>query len=510
MENSVEVISTPPPNNKGKLAVAYSYMPISNQMSPFFAPDDYDKMGTYDVKEFQKTIESCRYFYRKDPIASTVVNKMIDIAINDLHFDKGQLSDNEFRIFIGLKNDLLAFSEQIGLEYLVTGLVVPEINYARININDKPEYKVKKKNSLYLPESMWIRDPQTIIINYSFLLNRPSYYVEVPEEMVQFIMNEGRYPDGTKDIALYEELKALYPDFVLKIRNGERKLLLEQDHIILRRRPLTDSQYPTPYLYSSLEAFKHKRNLRRMDYAIASRVISAILHTKVGNDEYPVTEEEAGAENSQFAAIRDQFYQRDNKNVERIFNLITNHTVSMEWVTPDVNALLNERKYAEINQDIFFGLGFPKILTTGETERSGASDPEFASLSPVKSMEAMRSQILIILRDIIKNVAEGNDLKDVPEVRFAPINLHSFKQFVEGMTALYDSGNLSRTSFSAAFGYNWEEEIKQKSEENDLLQELEVEEFAPQPFSPQPNMNQQQPQNQENKDNNNTQDENEG
>jgi len=465
-------------------ASSYSFMPYNTYSDGYWGPDDYDKMDAPNLKEYRKVVKQCRFFYRKDPIASTVVNKTIDIGISSLIFDKGNLTDNEFKIFIGLKPDLESYSRELALEYLLSGLVVPEISYARINTSNLSEYKVKKKSYLYLPESMWIRNAETIDINYSFIMGKPSYYIEVPDEMVFFIMNNGKYPDGTKDEALYAELLKLYPDFVAKVKSGQKKILIEDDKLITRRKVLTDSQYPTPYLYASLEAFKHKRNLRRMDYAIAARVISAILHTKVGNDEYPVTEDD----DTVFENIKNQFYYRDKKNVERIFHFITNHTVEMEWVTPDVSALLSEKKYAEINQDIFFGLGFPRILTTGETERSSSSDPEFASLSPVKTMEAMQKDVLPIIKDIVKNVSDGNNLRDVPDVRFAPINLQAFRQFVEGMTTLYESGNLSRTSFAGAFGYNLEEEMKQKAVENELMEQLEIEEFAPQPFSPQPNV----------------------
>lgn len=175
------------------------------------------------------------------------------------------------------------------------------------------------------------------------------------------------------------------------------------------------------------------------------------------------------------------------RNLERIFQLFANHTVKISWVFPDVEALLNDAKYREVNQDIFFGLGFPRILTTGETERTQTSDPELAAISPVKTLKNMQNKILFIIKGIVKEVAKLNGLKSLPLIRFDNINLYSFRNFVEGMQALYDTGNISRTSYDAAFGFEWEEEIKQKAREADTITELGVEEFAKKPYSNQPN-----------------------
>ena len=234
-----------------------------------------------------------------------------------------------------------------------------------------------------------------------------------------------------------------------------------------------------------------------MDYSVAARVITAIQQIKIGDKDFPLTEDD---EDRLEAVRRQMLWRGSNKDIDRIFQLFTDHTVQIEWIFPDVTALLSERKYADVNQDIFFSLGFPKILTTGETERSASSDPEFASISPVKTMENMRNKLLKVIKGIVNDVSKANGLSDIPEVRFDTIDLHSFRNFVEGMTKLYDTGNISRTSFAKVFGFTWDEEVKMKKEENAIMEELGVEQFAPQPFSPQPNS----PQDNTPKDNTNT------
>ena len=454
-----------------------------------------DKMEVLDLDTFEELVNACRFFYRYDSLVSTVVDKMTEIGINSIEFDKSQLTENEKKVMDNLVPKLKEFGEEMSLEYLISGLVVPEIKYAPVSRKELQEWKIKRYDTLTLPVYMWLRDPTTIKINDSLGITEPSYFYKIPEDLVYFIQNEGKYKDGTKDYELYRELLAYYPEFVEAVRENERYILLEND-LIIRRNVITDSPYPTPYLTPVLEPLKHKRNLRRMDYSIASRVITAIQLFRLGSDDFPVTEDQEET----FEDLRQQMYHRysTNDDIEKVFQLFANHTLQIDWIMPPVEALLDETKYKEVNDDIIFGLGFPRILITGETSRSGTSNSEYATMSPVRTMENIREKILTVLRDIIYNVWEKNNFRtEVPSIKFEPINLVSFRDLMEGLTNLYDSGNLSRTHHAKAFGYDLDEEFRLKEDENKAMKEMGLDEFAPKPFSPLPGGNQQQPQNQE-------------
>ena len=458
---------------------SFYYYPSS---SDSWSPEEVDKLEIRGLKEFKKAVNDCRFFYERDPIASTVINKTVEIGMTELIFDKGTLSENEFRVFLGLKDYLQEFAEECGLEFLLSGLVVPEVSYTSVGKDVLNDMGVKKYTSLTLPTNAFLRDPTTIKINATFM-GKPSYYVIVPDDMVYFILNRGTYPDGTKDIRKYEELKVEFPEFIAAVERGEKEILLDND-LIVTRKVTTKSPYPIPYLFSGLEALKHKRNIRRMDYSIAARVISAIQLFRLGNDEFPVTEEDTTA----FTSLKEQMLWRDSKgkDIERIFQLFANHTLQIDWVAPDTSALLDDKKYLQVNQDIFFSLGFPRILTTGETERTQTSDPEFATLSPEKTMEFMQRKILKIIKGIVKEVATKNAFKTTPEVRFTNINLKAFANFLEGMRMLYDTGNISRTTLDKTFGLNFEEELKLREEEAKMLKDAGLEAFEAQPFTKAP------------------------
>ena len=467
-----------------KLAKAESYMTNYSNMPVNWSPDDIDKLEIQGLDDYKKVTNDCRFFYRREPIASTVINKMVDIAINDIIFEKNGLSDNEFRVFTGMKPKLLDFMESCALEYLVTGMVVPEIKYENVGKEFLNELEVKKYSTLELPTSMWLRDPSTIEIRSSQVLDEPSYFVKLPDEVVTFIRNEGKYSTGIEDKELYKKIRVLYPEFVRQVQAGNKEVLIENDKLIVRRKVITGSQYPLPFLYPAMESLKHKRNLRRMDYSIAARVIAAILLVKLGNDLYPVVE----GDEKVFSFIRDQLAYRgsSNRDIERVFTLFANHTLTMEWITPNVEVLLNADKYSEINQEIFYALGFPHILTVGETTRTQVSDANIATLSPVKTMNKMREELLPILKNIVFNISDRNSFKAVPLTRFEQINLMTVTDFVELTRFLYDTSNISRETLDNAFGYVFDEEVKKRADDEKLVVELGIPEFAPTPFSPQP------------------------
>lgn len=442
-------------------------------------------MKSVTSTDFYNLVTKCRFYYKKDPLTSTTINKLIEIGINDLRFSKNGLSDNEFRVFTGIKQDLLGFAEAMALEYLISGLVIPEIKYGSKSKEDIKKLGVKKYETLTLPESMWVRDPTTIEVNSVFAPDRPSYFVIIPDKLVSFILMEGKYSDGTEDKQLYSWLKTYYPEFVNTVKEGNKKVLLDND-LIIRRKVLSDSPYPIPYLNAAIDILEHKRNLRKADFSVAVKVLSSILHVKVGSDEFPMTESEE--DSVRLLALQEQltWRNRSTMEVDNIFQLFTDHTVEMKWVFPDVTILLNDTKYGEVNQEIIFSLGFPRILISGESEKSNTSDPEMASIAPINTMNNFRSKILEVIKDVVYNVATRNNFSSIPGVAFAPINLHSFQNFITALGGLFDKGGISRTSMDEIFGYNFDDELEKRKAEQKKLVAAGVPEFAPAPFSREP------------------------
>ena len=436
----------------------------------------------YEQRHYLADVKMVRFFYRTEPIVSTVVNKLVEIGVNELVFSKNGLSDNEFRIFNAIKPQLLNFAEVMAQEFLLSGLVVPEFTFKSVDKDYLTSYGIKKKTTMQIPDSMWVRDPKTIIIKSSVLTDQPIYFLKIPKEFIEFIINKGKYSDGTEDTELYNALKKEYPEMVAAVLDGKTEIKLENDNVI-RRKYLSDNPYPIPYVAPSLEALQHKRKLRRMDYSIVDKVISAIMHIKIGSDDFPVTD--APEDQEYVDDIKSQLEMRSNSQLEleRIFQLITNHVVDINWVFPDTSTLLDEKKYEDINQEILFGLGFPRILITGESQRTGTSDPEMALIAPIRTMENFRKKLIEIVRIVCKRVSELNGFNSTPTVYFKEINMHKFSDFINGLVKLYEVSALSRTDLTEVYGYDFYDQLDKITAERDELKKRGLPEVGLTPFS---------------------------
>jgi len=463
-----------------------------NTENPWTAVDK-DLSETIDYEYFTEMIQLIRFFYRTEPIVSTVVNKLVEIGTNDLIISKNRMSDNEHRAFLFIKNDLLQFSAQMAQEYLLSGLVAPEVGFGKIDGKVLLANGIKKMSNLIVPKSMYVRDPVTIKIYPSIIADKPSYFVKIPENMVEFIKGKGEYSDGKKNEELFKLIQSYYPEFVAAVLKGETEVLL--DTYVLRRKYMTDNPYPVPYISSVLDALQHKRKMRRMDYSLMDKIISAILHVKVGTDEFPVTESEEDETFISTLKAQLNFRRRTNADVEKLFQLLTSHVVNLEWIFPNSEILLNNAKYDDINLEILFGLGFPQSLITGESSRSGTSDVEMSLVSPIKTMESFRLEIIPILQNICYDMAEKNGMKNAPLVSFAPINLHKFSDFLAALTQLYSVSSLSRTSFAKYLGQDFAAEVDILEEEVQLLESKNLPMFGEAPFSRNPGDNRTSPDN---------------
>lgn len=444
---------------------------VNDGFSFQFNKNDIDRFSIDDIKTYAEEVRLCRFFYKRDPLASTVINKLIDFALTDIKVERKNLSNNEYKIYTNVINLIKPLLEEAALEYLVTGMAVCEISYGAISKKNLKKWGIKKYDSIVIPTDYWVRDSETIIINKPFIGSKSTYSVEIPSELIYFIQNNGIYSDGTKDIQLYEEVNQKFPLFVALIKAGETKVVLE-DPVVIERRKMANSAYPIPYLHSALESLKYKRALRKMDYALAARVTTAWQLITLGDKDFPLLEEDEDKLEKLRAQIN---YNRYNQSdYDRVYQLFGNHTLKVSWIMPDVTALLNDTKYKDINLDILFALGFPRILITGETDKSNTSNAEYAMLSPEKTMASLQHALLVIVENILDKVAEYNNFDNYAVPFFKPVNLKDFVRFFNVLYQLHQSATVSRKTLTEFIGIDFDKEIENIYGEKEVLDKLGI------------------------------------
>lgn len=433
-------------------------------------------------KDYYEIINICYHFYRTDPIVSNTLNKVLDIGFKDYRLQRKGCDDEEYRVYSSINDSLVWNLRDLGLEYMLSGLVVPEATWTtKTGAELHPELPAGKV--YHVPDVLWKRDPFSIKLKKTPIPNRVVVTVTPSEDDIYFVKHKGVYPDNTEDKETYQLLLKEYPEYVRAINAGKTEFKLDDPHLI-RRNPLPDSPLPNPYLLPVLEPLEHKRNLRKMDYAIAARVITAIMQVKMGSDEFPITSEDDEA----VAELRQQFKWRySGSNFERLFQLFTNHTIEIKWVTPDVDALLDDSKYDSVNLDILFGLGFPRIMLTGETAKTGTSQAEFALMSPGETIKAIRKATLSWPDRLYKEMRERNNFVNLPEPVFSEIRLYDLAKLMEVADLVYQRGALSKKTLADIGGFNFEDvELPQRILEREWFEENNLEEYPLMAFDANP------------------------
>jgi hypothetical protein len=470
-------------------AAVYSYSDeqgVWSQSAGLSGEKDVAKMKL--PKVFSEIVEMCRFFYKRDPLGATVINKMVEIGITSLHNKKGDCSDQEYAVFDSLKEGLLDFLRDCCLEYLLSGLIIVEKDWQPVKASDMD---IEGNGTFSLPTNFWFRNPESIEIRETPIPNRYIYLVKISEEQRKFIQSKGTFDDGVKDEQTWEILKSQYKKFVDAVNEGKKVFVLE-DPMVVRRKPISGSPYPTPFLYPALETMILKRNLKKMDFSIASRVISAIQLISVGSDQFPVTADDQDVIDDLKKAMN---WREQPGFVDRVFQLFVNHTVKIGWVYPDTAALLSESKYINVNQDILFALGFPRVLIVGETARSGTSTTEFALLGPTETLNDVRSQLLIVVKEIYKQILERNPtLKSAPEPAFTPVRLSDIIKLATIAKDAYEHGIISKTTYGMLIGEDYQKEVEYMADEKQTEEELGLTTYPEVPYSPKPSGKQQQQQ----------------
>jgi len=440
------------------------------------SPETVDKLTL--PKDYDKIVDLCRFYYERDPIAGTVCNKIVEIGVTNVVNRRGDCNEEEFLVYEFLKEPLYEILRNSALEYLLSGLIIPEANWDYVYGRDiSPELTANKR--YWLPTGFWWRDPKSIVIKKTPIPNRVSYYVKISDEDSVFIRQKGERADGTKDKKTYKLLKQQFPDFVAAVQAGKTEFLL-QDPFVIRRNILSKGPYPTPYLMAALEPMAHKRNIRKMDYSIAARVISAIQLIKLGNDDYPLTEDDEDV----LEDIKKQMRWRNLPNrFERVYQLFGNHTLDISWIYPDMSALLDDSKYNSVNQDIWTALGFPRILVIGETARTGAGSTEYALLGPTETIKAMRTGLLEYPKALYSEIAEHNNFKNKPTPTFSTIHLQDIGKLAEVAKNAYEGGIISKTTYGEFIGTDYlGDELALKVEEQAKEKELGIDPYPPVPY----------------------------
>jgi hypothetical protein len=450
------------------------YMPYNSALS---------KLGLTPEKlvvprEYHQVLAMCYDFYERGGLVTTVINRLAELTITEIRNGQRKTSNeanNYFDAVLHRKpSRLMRFLFNAALEYYISGMVLPKIEWEE---REGREVSAKLTPGKMYDFPVFDNYPPALIKVEWAGWGKKSFYLKVPTTDLKLIRKgAAKIKEQQLKLQMWE---SQYPSFVAQIRSGSDMVLITDTDPILRKEK-SNSAYPTPLLTNALEALMFKQQLRRMDFAVASRIINAILLVKEGNDNYPLTDETR----ENLDKLEQQILARSNnpRLMERLFILFTNHTTTLEWITPDVTAMLDQEKYKQVNEELNEALGFARILVTGESRYANASEVSTWAIQP--QMEQFRTMAKEWLLDLYEEATERNKFRNTPEPNFKPIRLQDIIKTAAVFQAAFTEGNVSRTSRAESIGLDFETEVELMNDEKPLMEGLDA--FPAMPYSPPP------------------------
>lgn len=429
-------------------------------------------------RDYASIVRMAYDFYQRGGIAGTVINRLEELAITTVRNGQRK-TGNEANLYFEAvlsrnPSHMMRFIRTMAREYLLSGMVLPRVDWVSLT-GDKISPKLDR-NRVYQMPVFDLYPPLLINIVWASW-GKKEFYLKLPKEDIKLVKNGG---SNIKEQQLkYELYQNYYPSYVETIQQGSDRVKLDVDPIL--RKEISFSPYPTPYLYNVLEALVFKQALRRMDYAVATRVINAILLVQEGSDAFPLTEETQG----NLDALKEQILARagDTRALERLFFLFSNHTTQLSWIMPDVTALLNQEKYRQTNDEISEGLGLAQILVTGSSRNVGAG-AEVSTWAVQPMLEELRSMILEWITTVYEQAADLNGFRNPPVPAFTPIKLQDFVKTAAVFAQAYREGNISRTTRNEMMGLDFDSELELMHDEYDLMKKL-PKDFPEMPYNTQ-------------------------
>lgn len=413
--------------------------------------------------DFHDTIKVCRWFYTFDPIAGTVIERMSDMSVTEVrNRRKGKrnaeaVDETTLAYFNAVAKRIRPLLKLIALEYFIHGIAIPDYTLEKVRGDILSEQLGRKR--VWVPSHGWVRNPENIILKRRPIGIERQAFLKIPEEDIQFIKTGGYHADGTYDPQGYQYLVDNFPEYVAAVKANRSTILLEKVRPILRKAN-SYNDYPTPFLTKAIKALQHKEAIKQMDRSIANRAIEAIRHVKVGDKDFPADDDDITTARSTI--------EQGSSSSERVYNLVTPHTYEITWVIPPLDAVLDAAKYDEPNADIFLGLGFPRVLTVGETLRSNASDSKIAALGPKATLEDLRDNIILWIETLYQELAEKNGFTSIPEPYFTPIQTMDYTALVQFAIDALNSGSISKNTVSQLYGTDYDTEAAQIEAEREL------------------------------------------
>jgi len=249
-------------------------------------------------------------------------------------------------------------------------------------------------------------------------------------------------------------LKLLPSDFKADVEKGGGVVLdpMFVGSVDYRKQPY--ERYPKPRGVKVFDSLEYKKSLREADLSTLDGITNYILKITVGNDDYPVTEQ------TQLETVAQLF-----NTTSKSFDVVWNHTLQVEKiVSPEIEAVLGQDKYAQVNEDISGGLAFSRALVDGTTSVN-QGEAALIVKSVIEEVNYARRQVEIWIYNEYRQIAEAMGFDRFPRVRWDNTILRDIILYMSTISSLVDRRMLSYETALEQLGFDYSNEFNNMENE---------------------------------------------
>jgi len=390
-----------------------------------------------DNADATAAIRLVRLAYTNFSDLRNIINAMVEFSSSPIYWSGGNAKSRKFFESLFNKLGINNLQDKFFLEFFRSCNVIPYRLEAVIKDEDlntlNKTYGAKAKKNVKLPVKYIILNPESLVVGGNISFSEATFYQRLNTYEVQRLMKPITEEDKNFFNSLPDDLKEDIKKARGKISNITLDIPLDQKycHFIFYKKadyePLA-----TPFAWPVLRDLNWKAELKAIDMAVARTTQRAILLITMGfenkNGEYMFDAKAA-------EAMRQLF---ESESVGKV--LVGDFTTKGQWLIPEVDKILGQEKYKQVNEDIKNGLN--NIL-------SGGGEEKFANQSiKVKlfvqrlkqSRETFLNEFLI---PEVKRISKEMGFKSYPLPIFADIDLRDEDTYARILAQLAGIGYLT-------------------------------------------------------------------
>jgi hypothetical protein len=317
--------------------------------------------------------------------------------------------------------------------------------------------KAAKKNIWskgHLPVSYTVLNPLLVNIEGNLLFDKVSVKLTPPPELTELLKKPGS--ELTEDEKAL--IKALPSDMKAAAEKGGEFPLDSRLVGSITYRKMPYERYAKPRSFKIFDSIEYKNSLRQADLSTLDGITNYILKITIGNDDYPVVTQE------ELEAVS-QLFNTSGKS----FDVVWNHTLQVEKiVSPEIEAILGQEKYTQVNEDISAGLAMSRALIDGIGDLNVA-EAQLIIKGIQEEIDYARRQVTNWIYREYQQIAEAMGFDRFPKVRWDDGILKDTIMYMNIISQLVDRRMISYETALEEVGFDYSNELANMETEFDLV-----------------------------------------